>query len=450
MTQGKSVLTKQEEKRIAKDLQALIRIDTTNPPGNEEDAAVQCADWLKEIGLTAKLLKTAPGRKAVVARIKSSNEKAPVLMAGHLDVVPAIASEWTHPPFGGEIHDGCIWGRGAIDMKNFLCMAMGVMRHVQENKIALKRDLIFCAVPDEEIACEFGSKFVVENHADLVKAEYMLGEGGGFSQVMDGKWFYPIEAAEKGIAWMKMKAHGRPGHGAMPHDDMAVFKLAKALREIEKNRLPQHKVRTVNLFIDALSSNLDFPKNLALKALTAPGISDVVLDNLMPDEKAKNAFKVFLSNSVSPTILSGGTNNNVIPSEVSVVLDGRTLPGQNSASIIRELKAIVGNDMTFEVLHELPPLEFNTNNEVFKTLTQCVHDHHPGAVPTAYMAPGYTDAKYFSQLGAICYGFAPVMLDPAKKLNYGEMFHGIDERIPLDGLAWGSNVLTDAVLRICA
>lgn len=441
-------LTRHEEDRIAKDLQALIRIDTTNPPGDEEHCAVQIADWLKEFGVESRLIKTAPKRKAVVARLKGDGSKPPLLMAGHMDVVPANPAEWTHPPFGGEIHEGCIWGRGAIDMKNFLAMSLGVLRHVSEKGVALKRDLIFCAVPDEEIACEFGSKYVVDHHADLVKAEYMLGEGGGFSQVMDGKWFYPIEAAEKGIAWMKMKATGRPGHGSMPHEDMAIYKLAEALKKIEKTRLPQHKVKTVGVFIDALSSHMAFPKNLALKALTTPGVSDLILENLMPDKKSASVFKVFLSNSVAPTALSGGSNANVIPSEVSVVLDGRTLPGQDAQSLIRELKAMLGNDLTFELMHELPPLEFDTHNDVFRTLTKCVKDHHHGAVPTAYMAPGYTDAKYFSRLGAICYGFAPVMLDPQRGLNYGEMFHGIDERIPVDGLAWGSQVLTDAVLRI--
>src|SRR5690606_27409960 len=215
--------------------QALLRMDTTNPPGNERPAADYLHSKLKEVGYETTLLESAPGRANLVCRYRGTGEAAPLLLAAHLDVVEAQPELWKYPPFSGVIAEGCLWGRGAIDMKNMAAMSAAIMRRLARDKTRLRRDVIFAAVADEEAGCDHGSRFLVEEHPELVRAEYALGESGGFSLNLGGTTFYPIQVAEKGVCWLRAVARGEPGHGSMPRDDSAVVKLGEAMARIGKS-----------------------------------------------------------------------------------------------------------------------------------------------------------------------------------------------------------------------
>ncbi len=426
-------------------LQALLRIDTTNPPGNETPAAEYVAGMLADGGLAPELLGPSPTRKSVVARLKGNGAKPPLLLHGHTDVVEADPAAWTHPPFAGEIHDGYLWGRGAIDMKHMVVMAALVVAKLAREKTPLARDIIFAAVPDEEAGCDHGSRFLVENHPDLVRAEYALGENGGFTVHMAGRAIYPVQVAEKGLTWMRLRARGSPGHGSMPRDDNAVIRLAEAVAKLGRTRLPQHETREATAYLDALAATQPFPRSLLLQQLKRPSLSGFVL-KLIPDAGVRNALAAVLSNTAVPTVLRAGAKTNVIPGEATCEVDGRSLPGQRAEDVVAEVRAIVGADIEIQVLRDLPPVATPAPSPLWDAITATLAEHHPEALAVPGMMPGFSDAKWWSRLGARCYGFCPVRF-PADGPRFADLFHGNDERIPVDGLRWGVNLLYDLVVR---
>jgi acetylornithine deacetylase/succinyl-diaminopimelate desuccinylase-like protein len=423
-------------------LQKLLRIDTTNPPGNETLAANLLADYLRAQGFTPEIYEGVPGRGNLICRLSGDGSKAPILLNAHIDVVPANPDGWKYPPFSGEIAEGFLWGRGAVDMKHMAAMSAVVLAQLKRSAVALKRDVIFTAVADEEAGCTHGSRFLVEQHPEKVRAEYVLGEVGGFTLHFMNTRIYPVQVAEKGIAWLRMRAKGRPGHGSMPHNDNAVVKLAKAIAKIGKHRLPQHNTPTVEKFLRQLADLQPLPLRVALPLLLRPELSGFLLSSF-PDEQIANSFKAVLSNTASPTVLRAGGSTNVIPDVAEAELDGRTLPGFNEQDLIRELKQLVGEDIDFEVIRSANPVESPEDPTVFSAIQQAIDAHDPGAKALPYMIPGFTDAKEFHKLGAKYYGFAPVQLP--KGLRFAEMYHGHNERIPVDGLRWGTRVLFDVV-----
>lgn len=421
----------------------LLKLDTTNPPGDEGPAADYVVSALAEGGIEAEVLPSPEGRPNVVARLAGTGARKPLLVHGHLDVVMAEPSRWTHPPFDAVEADGCLWGRGAIDMKNMVAMATAVLVGMKQAGIVPARDVIFAAVADEEAGCEHGSKFLVDTHPDKVRAEYALGEGGGFSVTFAGKRFYPVMVAEKGLAWLRVVAEGSPGHGSMPDPDSAVHKLARALGRIASVRLPHHSSEVVEEFLGALARNAPVPTSLVLRMLLVPRLRDLVLDRLFPDPALARPFAAILANTVSPTILRAGEKTNVIPGRAIAELDGRTLPGQTTADLIAELEAVAGAEVRFEVIQEAPPTVTTADTAMFRHLCATLRKHDPEGIPIPALVPGFTDAKHFSRLGAQCYGFLPLQLPP--EIHYAAMFHGDDERIPVEGLAWGTRVLWDAI-----
>lgn len=434
-------------------LQSLIAIPTVNRgledngDGNERPCAELLASMFRAAGIEPTLKERAKGRTNVVARVKGNGKKAPLLLNAHLDVVEADASKWRKDPFGGEIHEGYVWGRGAIDMKHMAAMSARVLvlikQHVGEG--ALDRDVIFAGVADEEAGCKYGSFFLVDEHADLVRAEYTLGEIGAFSQHLFGKTFYPIQTAEKGLAWLRMTFEGEPGHGSMPNPDSAVVRLATAIQKIGKTRLPQHPTETVRKFVGAMARELPRPQRHVLGRLTTPQVAGLILDYLIKDEGQRRTFSAILSNTLSATVLRAGTKINVIPGRATVELDGRTLPGQDAQSLVAELRHLVGTDAKIEVLSEHPPLETSEKTPMFDALAATIREHDPLGIPIPFMIPGFTDAKAYAKLGSVCYGFSPVKFDPTHDVSFSRMYHGHDERVPVDGLKWGLRVLFDAV-----
>ncbi len=406
------------EQETLDNLQALIRLDTTNPPGNERLAADFIAHALRAEKIEATIIEPKPTRANLIARITGTDRSNPPLMlSSHTDVVPVEPQNWTRAPFGGEIADGCVWGRGSIDMKTKCAMDLGIVLALQRSGVLPERDLILAAVADEEAGSELGARFLVENHPELVRAGFVLNETGGFTLFMGERRYYPIQVAEKGFVTVKMTVRGAPGHGSMPRTDTAIAWMAELITRI--GRMPMRRRVT-------------------------PLMRRVLDDFGLAVEKAPPLFRPMLANTVTPTIVRAGYKDNVIPGEASVILDGRTLPGESEQSFLAELRAIVGPEPKLEVVKSAAPAEANPDTPLFRLIAERIEAADPGARAIPWMLPGATDSKFYAQLGATCYGFAPVKLD--SKMPFGSLYHGNDERMPIAGLCWGLRLYTDIVL----
>jgi acetylornithine deacetylase/succinyl-diaminopimelate desuccinylase-like protein len=405
------------EHEVLEYLRALIRFDTSNPPGNERVATDFLAAQLGAEGIASVVLEKEPARANLVARLKGGGGDSPLMLSSHTDVVPVEIARWSRAPFGAEMVEGCIWGRGAIDMKAKGAMDLGLMLALSRAGVALNRDLVLAAVADEEAGSELGARFLVEHHSELVRAGWVLNEAGGFTLYLGGRRYYPIQVAEKGYVTVKMTISGPPGHGSIPRSDSAIAGLAELVVRI--NRTPM-RLRLTPL----MRRTLDL---LGIEPQSAPPL-----------------FRAMMANTVAPTILRAGYKDNVIPGEASVVLDGRTLPGETPESLLRELREIVGPETALEVLKSAPPAEGSADTPLFRLIAHQVETADPGARAIAWMLPGATDSKFYAQLGAICYGFAPVRIGP--RMPYGSLYHGNDERIPIDGFLWGLRLYVEVVL----
>jgi acetylornithine deacetylase/succinyl-diaminopimelate desuccinylase-like protein len=424
-------------------LQALLRIDTTNPPGNETPAAEYLAGVLSAAGLQPTLVGETPDRKNVIARLQGTGQKPPLLLVAHLDVVPAEPESWRHPPFSGEIHDGYLWGRGAIDMKHMAVMSALVVARLKAEGVTPVRDVIFAGVADEEAGCDHGSRWLVDHHPDLVRAEFALGEAGGFSVRMNGRVFYPIQVAEKGAVWMKLRATGRPGHGSMPRENNAVARIGLAVSKLAATRLPQHRTAVVDRYLRAVAKTQPFPRSTLLKRMHNRSVANFLLKQA-PDRGVAAAMAAMLSNTAVPTVLRAGGKTNVIPGYAEAWVDGRSLPGQSAADLIREIKDVIGHDIEIDVERDMPPVEIDPRSPLWDTMVAALKKHDPAGIPVPWLAPGFTDAKSWSRLGTRCYGFMPVQF-PDDGTRFADLFHGHDERIPVAGLRWGVQVLYDVV-----
>lgn len=436
-------------------LQELIRIPSVNrgsfevSDGNERPCAELLATFLREAGLEPKLLEGDKNRTNVVARIKGTGKKPPLLLNAHLDVVEADETEWSRPPFSGEIHDGYVWGRGTIDMKHMAAMSACTLALLAARKEPLDRDVIFAGVADEEAGCRRGATYLVEQHPDEVRAEYMLGEVGAFSLYFLGNTFYPIQVAEKGTCWVEAKITGDAGHGSMPNPESAVIKLGRALARLGKKRLPVHPTAVVERFVHGLSAKMPAPHRAIMRRLTTPQLAGLILDTLVREPSQRRSFGAMLANTASPTVVRAGSKTNVIPGFATVEIDGRTLPGQSDAAFLGELRAALGEEAELRVMHSAPPVEASSETLLFQHLSAQIRKHDPLGTPLPYLIPGFTDAKAYSRLGTHCYGFSPVRFDPTADIAFTRMYHGKDERVPVDGLRWGFGVLYDTVLSFC-
>jgi len=310
----------------------------------------------------------------------------------------------------------------------------------------LKRDIIFCAVSDEEAGGRYGSQFMVENHADKVKAEYSISEAGGFSMEMEGKRFYLIQVAEKGLAWLKIRTQGEPGHGSIPNPDSALIKAAAIAATLGKKRLPQHNVPPVVHFAETIASQLKFPKNAVFKLLLNPALSGLIIDKVMPDKRAGQAFAAMLHNTANPTVIRAGEKTNVIPSQAELEVDGRILPGFTTADFISEVRALIGDGPEIEVMRELTPTQAPADDPIMTMIREVILRHDPGSIVLPYLLTGFSDATHWKKLGLKCYGFSPVKL-PAD-LSLQKLAHGHDERIPLDGFRFGLRALFELVEKV--
>jgi acetylornithine deacetylase/succinyl-diaminopimelate desuccinylase-like protein len=314
--------------------------------------------------------------------------------------------------------------------------------------VALDRDVIFAAVADEEAGSRHGARFLVEQHPDLVRAEYVLNEIGAYTLYLGDAVFYPIQVAEKGICWFELTAQGTPGHGSMPRPDNAVVRLARAVEALGSVRLPFHSVPVVETFLRGLAERAPALARKAVPLLSRPAFARILLKLArMQDPEQAISLEALLRNTATPTVLQGGRKVNVIPSSASVLVDGRMLPGQTVDDFLAEVQRVVGDDLRVRILEEHEGQVFRTDTPLYDAIARVIEKHHPGAVAVPFMIPGFTDSHAYARLGATCYGFSPVKMP--KGLNYTSLYHGHDERIPVDGFAWGLRVLIDLVSDFC-
>ncbi|GAA2369603.1 M20/M25/M40 family metallo-hydrolase [Dactylosporangium salmoneum] len=413
----------------------LLRIDTTNTgdldtSAGERVAAEYVAEKLAEVGLQPEIVESEPGRASVLARFEGADpSRDALLIHGHLDVVPADASEWSVHPFAGELKDGYLWGRGAVDMKDFDAMVLALVRQMKREGRKPPRDVVLAFVADEEAGSTYGAQHLVEHHREHFDGvTEAIGEVGGFSVSVGGdQRLYLIETAQKGIDWLRLHAKGRPGHGSMINDDNAVTALAEAVARVGRHRFPVVLTPTVRAFLEQVSQVLGIELDVDDPEVAVSKIGPIAM-----------IIGATLRNTANPTRLAAGYKDNVIPGRASATIDCRTLPGQ-SELFEEELRRIVGPDIELEYIHRQPALETTFDGDLVAAMSAALRAEDPGAVPVPYMLSGGTDAKQFARLGIRCFGFSPVRL-PAD-LNFGALFHGIDERIPVEGLQFGVRVL---------
>ena len=413
--------------------QELIRIPSVNlgeGDGDERAAAEYVAERLAEVGLEPTILQSAPRRTSVVARFEGADSsRGALLMHGHLDVVPAQSEDWQVDPFAGEIRDGCVWGRGAVDMKDSIAMSLAVVRALARSGRKPPRDLVLAFVADEEAGGVLGARWLVDNRPDLFEGcTEAISEVGGFSYTLrDDLRLYLIETAQKGMAWMRLTATGRTGHGSFVPEDNAVTRLCQAVARLGAHRFPIQLTPTVRTFLDAVSEG-----------------TGVAFDPADPESlvarlgSLARLIGASLSNTAHPTQLAAGYKVNVIPGQASAGVDGRFLPGHEQ-EFERDLDALLGPGIQREWIVHDQAIEEPFEGPLVDGMAAALRAEDPGARPVPFMLAGGTDAKSFARLGIRCFGFSPLRLPP--ELDFTAMFHGVDERVPVDGLRFGVRVL---------
>ncbi|WP_406311410.1 M20/M25/M40 family metallo-hydrolase [Streptosporangium sp. NBC_01639] len=419
----------------------LIRIDSTNAGDNsgpgERAAAEYVAEKLAEVGLEPQILESDGNRANVIARIAGEDSsRDALLLHGHLDVVPFNAGDWTHHPLSGEIADGCVWGRGAVDMKNMDAMILAVVRQRLSEGRRPPRDVVLAFTADEEAGGAYGAQWLADGHKDLFEGcTEAIGEVGGFSVSLDdARRLYLIETAEKGIAWMRLTARGRAGHGSMLNGENAVTELAEAVGRIGRYQWPVRLTETVRTFLTETSRALDLELDL--------DDAEATVAKLGPLARMIGAT---LRNTANPTMLAGGYKANVIPQTATAHVDGRFLPGYED-EFFETVDELLGPNVTREFVYHDIAIETGFDGPLVRAMTDALLAEDPGALAVPYTLSGGTDLKAFSRLGMRGFGFAPLKL-PAD-LDFSGMFHGVDERVPVDSLQFGVRVL-DRFLDAC-
>lgn len=425
-------------------LRELLRIDTTNPPGNETRAMEYVAGILKREGFEPQILESAPNRGNLVARLKGNGGGAPLLLMAHLDVVPAEADRWTHPPFSGDLSDGYLWGRGALDTKDLAAMELTLMLLLKREGRVLARDIILMMNGDEEMGGAMGAGWMVKEHPDLIQSEYAINEGGGFALDILGKRFFAVQVAEKGSSRFIMRTRGHPGHASMPHSDNAVLKLAEAVRKIGAAELPHHITPTVASFFEGVAANVDAKFRSDVAGLLDPKKYSGAMKQLSLDGLAPMVYAM-LHNTAVPTILNAGTKINVIPSVAEARCDARILPGQTSDGFLQELRTVLDPEIEIEFVTSTTGFASDHRTPLFDTISRVLSRHAPNAPALPYMVVGATDARHVRKLGTKVYGFCPMVLP----VNEMDRVHGHDERVSVENLGFGTHVLYDVVTEFC-
>jgi len=418
----------------------LIRFDTTNPPGNELPAAEYLKGVMEAEGIPAEVFVSEDRRGNVVARLKGEGGEKPLLLLGHLDVVPVERSMWSVEPFDGVAKDGAVYGRGALDMKGMVAVEAAVMLALKRAGVPLKRDLIFAAAADEETGGEKGARWLVDEHWDAVAAGYVLNEGGG-GLLMDGRPVFFCQAAEKGICWAKMKVRGSGGHGSMPHDDNPTVILAEAISKLGVHLFPPIRNSLTSTALERMEKAGLLPEGItAEQALSSD--EEVGLRLRKKDHRVSAMIRL----TATPTAIEGGSKTNVIPQEVSVDLDCRVFPDMRPSDILETVREIVSDPrVEFEVTRDtggsVSPIDTDFWREIQSTMVSA----RPDVVFLPYQSSGGTDSGVFRAKGVVCYGADPFFMT----LEEWDSIHGNDERVRIESLDWGLKWVYSLVKGFC-
>ena len=424
-------------------LRQLLRFDTTNPPGNEGECVEFLRSLLDDAGCETEVYAKEPGRPNLLTRLTGTGSGPPFLLYGHVDVVTTAHQRWQHPPFGGELVDGYVWGRGALDMKGGVAMLVSAFLRAKTEGFRPRGDLILAVLSDEEAGGDFGARFLVEEHPHLFDGvRHALGEFGGFSYEIAGKRFYPIQIAEKQICWMKATIRGAGGHGALINRGGTMARLARFLQDLDRKPLPVHVTPVARLFLESVAAEVPATQRVALEALLKPRLAGRVLRLL--GERTRR-FEPMLRNTVNATIVRGGDKINVVPSEIELELDGRALPGLGPDVLIGELRDAVGEDVELELVrHDPGPSEPDLT--LFETLAEVLRELDPESIPVPLLQVGVTDGRFFSRLGIQTYGFLPMRLPT--DFEFLGLIHAADERIPAEAIDFGTDAIYRALQRV--
>jgi len=443
-------LLKEVEGEVTRFLCELIRINTTNPPGNETAAAKHVAESLSQDDFKCELFESALDRGSVITRLKGTGDMPSLLLLSHLDVVAADAKEWSVDPFSGLVKDGFVWGRGALDMKGMTAIEVMVMKLLKRNNVKLKGDVILAATADEEQGGLSGADYLLRNYPEKIYAPYVLNEGGGLAMPTRNGNVFTVQTAEKGILWFKVKAKGVPGHGSMPNvADNAIIRMNKVIEKLGNYHAKVSLVPTVKKFLEEMARQDSVLQEPFARLLAKPEHSDQILEELgKTAPQLAEEIKPRLKMTITPTIIRGGVKENIIPSQCETVFDCRILPGQESVQAIGTIKALLSEvdseKLIFESLQVQEPSESKVETPLYTTIASVLREFEPDCGVTPMLTTGGTDSRFFRRKGSVCYGFQPMH----PEVSSGKVIkreHGIDERISLENLVFGTSVLYETV-----
>jgi acetylornithine deacetylase/succinyl-diaminopimelate desuccinylase-like protein len=425
-------------------IEDLVRIDTTNPPGNETRAAQYVQNYLGQFDIPSQIIESAPTRGNLIARLKGQGNKKPLMLLAHLDVVTADPTEWTYPPFEATVADGYIYGRGVMDMKGQAALMINTFIQIKLQQMPLAGDVLLVLVADEEAGGQFGAEYLVKNHWAEIASGLVINEGSIGLKLGD-KHFYPIQVAEKGVAWMKLTVTGTSGHGSMPTEDNAALRLIQALGKLSKQPQPIQRTAIVQEMLNRLSGYFPFPKSFLLRHLFAFPIRQVAPLFIKTDTELTRIFNAMLRNTLVPTVLKAGNKTNVIPAEAVAEVDGRILPGETPERFRERVVGLI-NDPKVKIdwITRSESTESDYRTDSFAALEAAIRRVDPKAIVFPFISPGGTDMRFFREKGVLAYGIIPVLIEPADIAG----LHGKDERIPLEGLPKGERILMEFVKKI--
>jgi len=426
-------------------LQELLRFDTTNPPGSEGACIAHVQRLVERAGVETRILAKDDARPNLVARVPGAGEAPPLLLYGHVDVVTTAGQEWTHPPFAGELVDGWLWGRGALDMKGGVAMLVDTFLRAARGELRPRGDVILAVLSDEENGGDLGARFLCEEHAGLFDGvKHALGEFGAARVPIGGRSFYPIQVAEKQICWLKGTVRGPGGHAALGVRGSAMGKVGRILARLDSARLPVHVTPVARAWIEAMANALPRPQSLVLRSLLDERLAEVTLRLPIPELRPLDRA---LRNTVSATIIRGGEKINVVPSAVELELDARSLPGYGPDEVIREIHTLIGPELELEVVRH-DPYPAHSDLSQLDLLGGVLRELDPDAVPVPMLQVGVTDGRFFADIGIQTYGFLP--LDLPDGFEFLKLVHAADERVPVESLRFGAEAVGRVLERYAA
>ncbi len=416
-------------------LSGYLQIQSLNPPGDERAAAAFLAEQLRQRGFTPKIYESAPQRANLVARLPGNGAQKPILLYNHMDVVEADPTRWSCDPFSGDIRDGYVYGRGAIDMKGMGILQLLALDLLRQNHPERSRDIIFFAAADEEKGGKFGTQWMIEHHWPELEAEYVWDEGGfGLRDFFGPQPVFTVSVAEKKDLWLKVIAHGEPGHSGMPHENNAINILLRALSRLQSLDSAYELQPIPARMFQEVAALRPFPQSFLLKHLDNPRFFRLAL----PALTANHTIAAMLKDTMSITVLQAGSKENIIPERAEATLDLRLLPDRVPAEVVEKLKQLVDDRrIEFQILQAPEPAaSSDPDSEFFRVLSDVLFELAPDGLTTPMLSPGTTDSAFFRQKGAQCYGLFPILITPDELAR----FHGIDERISLENLRLGLQI----------